>query len=375
MKGLRVLGFATLLASLTTLMPSTASARPCPMGCSRQAGACVQTARVNLLTCLAGCRATTPAAGGCADACTTTFRAAKSACRADRVTCSEMCPPPPPPSSCAGAFLDTCGAELAACARGVVVQAKACVQACKGVADQVGCLGGCAAAAEAGAAGCAASFDACVGRCRPTTTTTTTLPGQPCTSDAQCNDGNPCTADHCDNGVCEHACLCLDASGAPNCCPGPAELCVRPCGMDASGVCGGVCAGPDEVCSSSGGTCACMPIAPPCGVDAGGMCGGACPTGATCEPLPIATPTLPCGCVSGLGGPCGGNIFPEPPVCGPGLVCQQSNPDVTGACVQGSCIPFFADGCTQTSDCCSPCTVLHRAPCAVCLQGRCDGTP
>jgi hypothetical protein len=40
-----------------------------------------------------------------------------------------------------------------------------------------------------------------------------------------------------------------------------------------------------------------------------------------------------------------------------------------------SCIPFFADGCTQTSDCCSPCTVLHHAPCAVCLQGRCDGTP
>ena len=142
MKGLLVLGFATLLSSLTTLMPSAASARACPMGCGRQARACVQTARVNLLTCLAGCRATTPAAGGCADACTTTFRAAKSACRADRVTCREMCPPPPPPSSCAGAFLDTCGAELAACARGVVVQAKACVQACKGVADQVGCLGG-----------------------------------------------------------------------------------------------------------------------------------------------------------------------------------------------------------------------------------------
>jgi hypothetical protein len=64
-----------------------------------------------------------------------------------------------------------------------------------------------------------------------------------------------------------------------------------------------------------------------------------------------------------------------PPVCGPGLVCQQSNPDVTGVCVQATCIPFFMNGCTQTGDCCEPCTVLRRAPCAVCLQGQCVGTP
>jgi hypothetical protein len=299
MKELSALGFATLLSSLT-LMPSVASARGCPTGCDRQARACVQTARVNLLTCLAGCRSTTSAAGECSDSCTTTFRAAKSSCRTDRASCREMCPPPPPPSSCTGAFLDTCGAELAACARGVVVQAKACVRACKGVPDPVACLGGCGAAAEMGAAGCAASFDACVGRCRPSTTTTTTLPGQPCTSDTECNDSDPCTADHCDNGVCDHACVCLDATGAPNCCPGPSNLCVRPCAADTNGVCGGICPDANETCTASGGSCACMPI---------------------------------------------------------------------------SCIPFFADGCTQTSDCCSPCTVLHHAPCAVCLQGRCDGTP
>jgi hypothetical protein len=337
MKGLLALGVATLLSALT-LMPSAVSARGCPTGCGRQAAACVQTARVNLFMCRAGCRPAS-AAGACEDSCTATFRAAKSTCRADRASCNEMCPPPPPPSSCTGAFLDTCGTELAACARGVVTQAKACVRTCKGVADPVGCFGGCAAAAEEGAAACATSFDACIGRCRPTTTTTTTLPGQPCTNDTQCDDGVPCTVDHCDQGTCEHACVCLDATGAPNCCPGPANLCVRPCGADASGV-----------------------------------CGGTCPVGATCESLGTAAPQS-CRCVSGLGGPCGGNIFPLPPVCAPGLVCQQSNPDVTGVCVQGSCIPFFADGCTETSDCCSPCTVLHRAPCAVCLQGRCDGTP
>jgi hypothetical protein len=125
---------------------------------------------------------------------------------------------------------------------------------------------------------------------------------------------------------------------------------------------------------ASGATCACMPVPLPCSADAGGTCGGTCPTGTTCESLPTAA-TLSCRYVSGLGGPCGGNIFPLPPLCGPGLICQQSNPDVTGVCVQATCIPFFADGCTQTSDCCEPCTVLHRAPCAVCLQGQCVGTP
>jgi hypothetical protein len=372
MKALLALGF--VVTGLTTLLPPAAYGGACSMGCGRQAKACVQTARVSLRACLAGCRETTPAANGCANACTTTFRAAKGACGADLASCVGMCPPPPPPSSCLGAFLDTCGQELAACAQGVIAQAKQCVQGCKGVADRFGCLGGCATAAETGAAQCAASFDACVGRCRPPTTTTTTLPGQPCTSDAQCNDGNPCTADHCVSGVCEHACVCLDATGAPSCCPGPAALCVKPCGTDASGVCGGVCPDANEVCAPSGATCACMSITSPCGVAAGGTCGGTCPTGATCESLPTAA-TSACRCVSGLGGPCGGNIFPLPPVCGPGLVCQQSNPDVTGVCVEATCIPFFMNGCTQTADCCEPCTVLQRAPCAVCRQGQCVGTP
>jgi len=159
-----------------------------------------------------------------------------------------------------------------------------------------------------------------------------------CRSDADCNDGNPCTVDRCVNGVCEHGCVCADDAGNPTCCPGPADLCARPCGAGSSGVCGGVC-----------------------------------PSGATCQTSPAAAAS--CECVSGPGGPCGGNIYPVPPVCAPGLVCKQSNPDVTGVCEAPGCIPFFQSGCAQTSDCCQPCVPGRTPPCAVCLGGECMGAP
>jgi hypothetical protein len=174
-------------------------------------------------------------------------------------------------------------------------------------------------------------------QCMPTSAPTQT-PVPTCATDADCDDHEACTVDHCVNATCEHACICVTAAGAPACCPGPAALCVRPCGGDASGACGGIC-----------------------------------PTGATCESLPTA-PTF-CACVSDVGGPCSGNIFAPPPVCAPGLVCQQSLPDITGVCVKPNCIPFFTAGCSQTSDCCHPCLAGTRAPCAVCLRGTCVGTP
>ncbi len=159
-----------------------------------------------------------------------------------------------------------------------------------------------------------------------------------CTTNADCDDGNGCTADRCVNGTCDHACICLTPAGASTCCAGPGTLCVEPCGVDQAGT-----------------------------------CGGTCPSGATCETLPTGAVT--CGCVSGVGGPCGGFIFPPPPVCAPGLVCQQVNPDVMGVCVVPTCIPFGAPGCTQTADCCQPCGNGTIAPCAVCLQGSCIGAP
>lgn len=173
-------------------------------------------------------------------------------------------------------------------------------------------------------------------QCMPSAVPTQTPPPT-CAADADCNDDDACTIDHCVNGMCEHACVCLTATGAPGCCPGPAALCAR------------------------------------CGADASGACGGTCPAGATCESLSSAQ--APCGCVSDVGGPCGGNILAPPPVCAPGLVCQQSLPDITGVCVKPTCIPFFTAGCSQTADCCQPCGPDTRAPCAICSQGTCVGTP
>src|SRR5262249_57264894 len=44
----------------------------------------------------------------------------------------------------------------------------------------------------------------CVFECPPPgPTTTTTLPGQGCQSDADCHDDNLCTADRCIGGVCQ----------------------------------------------------------------------------------------------------------------------------------------------------------------------------
>jgi hypothetical protein len=132
--------------------------------------------------------------------------------------------------------------------------------------------------------------------------------------------------------------VCLTPAGGPACCAGPGTACVAPCGMDQAGT-----------------------------------CGGTCPSGATCEALETASG--PCRCVSGLGGPCGGFILPPPPVCAPGLVCQQSNPDIGGVCVAATCLPYGASGCAQTSDCCHPCGNGTIAPCAVCLGGSCVGAP
>ena len=176
----------------------------------------------------------------------------------------------------------------------------------------------------------------------PSTSTTTTLPEKTCQTDADCHDGNGCTHDACLNGMCVHVCICVSPEGALTCCPAPGALCVRPCGSDSLGA-----------------------------------CGGSCPPGASCESLPGATT---CRCFSGMGGPCGGNLFAPPPVCAAGLVCQQGNPDATGVCVTTTtttmpCIPFFQFGCSMTSDCCQPCGPGIIPPCAVCLQGQCMGAP
>ena len=162
-------------------------------------------------------------------------------------------------------------------------------------------------------------------------------PTPACATDSDCNDNNVCTSDHCVNGVCEIVCICLNAAGE-SCCSGPASLCVAACGADAAG-----------------------------------SCGGSCPVGANCQASPSSNAT--CSCVSGPGGPCGGNIYAQPPVCAPGLVCRQALPDVVGFCEKPNCVPLFASGCSDTSDCCQPCENGTHAPCGVCLNGTCEGAP
>ena len=282
MKSLREVGRLLAVAVALLAPAGTTRAQQCPAGCDLQKRACLQTGRVAKLACKRECRASAGGAslGSCLRGCADQLRTAKSACASDHAGCMEVCPPAPPPGSCTGAVLDGCGQALAACARAVVTQAMTCVEGCATAPDRLVCLQDCAATAQQGLATCAADFGTCIGTCA--------CPGG-------CDDGDPCTHDACVNGTCVHACICLALDGTPACCPGPAALCVRPCGGDASGVCGGLC-----------------------------------PPDATCETVPDGTT---CGCVSGVGGPCGGNIFAPPPVCAAGLVCQQTNPDATGVCV------------------------------------------
>ncbi len=205
MKSLRVVGLL-VAASLFALVGSV-QAQSCPAGCDMQKKACIRTARVATLACRLDCRATAAPTnlGTCMRGCTDEFRAAKSTCGADHTDCLGSCTPTPP-GSCTGAFLDSCGQGLAACARDVVAQAKTCVQGCGTALDRLGCLQGCANAAQHDAATCAANFAACVGTCA--------CPGG-------CDDGNPCTFDTCVNGACQHECLCVGPTGDVMCCPGP----------------------------------------------------------------------------------------------------------------------------------------------------------
>ncbi len=162
-----------------------------------------------------------------------------------------------------------------------------------------------------------------------------------CSADADCDDGNGCTTDRCDSGVCVHECLCVDPAGVASCCPGPSAVCAGPCGSDANGSCGGIC-----------------------------------PPGASCTSRPNGDT---CGCVSPLGGPCGGNVFTPPPVCAPGLVCKQRNPDVTGVCVAppcgsdatcgGSCTISCADGTSVAGTC----VTSEDGPCA--CTAECNPLP
>jgi hypothetical protein len=177
--------------------------------------------------------------------------------------------------------------------------------------------------------------------------------------------------------MCEHACVCLDPTGAASCCSGPAALCVQPCGLDASGVCGGQCPTATDVCTPSATGCICMPAPPACG-ETYPTCGGSCPAGTLC-----ATDTSTCHCVP-EGPPSCGDSFPAcGGTCPVGMTCTS----LTGApecqCVPGPCQPgsgtfFYTCGdpvCSghRTQPGVLPCAASQQAGAAcTCLGQECD---
>jgi len=191
----------SLGAVLAVVAP--AAAQNCRAGCGLQKKACHQTARVAALACKQGCRTTVAAAslGACKRACMGQFSSATDACKSAHDDRLGSCLPLPPPGSCTGAFLDSCGRDLAACAQGVVARTRTCVRGCRTAIDRPGCLRGFAAGSQHDGATCAPDFAACVGACA-------------CPDG--CDDGNPCTFDACVKGACVHECLCV-----VTCCLGP----------------------------------------------------------------------------------------------------------------------------------------------------------
>lgn len=168
LNGLRVIALGLLV--IPGILPTSraAATQACPAGCGLQKKACLQTDRLDKLVCKQDCRANAQptALGICMRACVTTSRSTKTSCQSDHVTCLGSCKPQsprpgPPPNSCLG----TCGQDLAACAQGVVTQARTCVVGCRSASDHLACLQGCAAAAKEGAATCASDFQACQTSC------------------------------------------------------------------------------------------------------------------------------------------------------------------------------------------------------------------
>jgi len=286
MKPLPLIGVLVVVAACLLAPAGAQGTQPCPAGCGLQKKARLQTARVASRACRQGCRASS---GGvdqrtCMRGCTDQFHTAKTTCASDHADCLGSCPPTPPPGSCTGAFLDQCGQTLAACARGVVTQAKTCVRACGAEADRFACLQGCAATAQQGAATCAANFEACVAAC---------------SCPAGCDDGNPCTDDTCLDGTCVHQCLCVGPTGEAICCPGPG---VCPVSTTTTVV-------PTTTTTTTRPDVTCSPVGAACGSCGSGLC---------FSPVVGATSGVCVDAVNSSGTPCG----IDPPIpCPPGEDC------------------------------------------------------
>src|SRR5439155_1376251 len=190
-----------LRAGCATMMVSRAASLPCPLG----------------------------AAGG-----QTTGRSCSAAhpCPLPSESCVPVCPPPPPAGTCFDALDEQCTGQ--SCSPGTPCPPnEICLAECPPPTGMCfdtitrQCTGEVCSPAQP----CSLPNEFCTPRCPPPpppSTTSTTLPGETCQTDAECDDGNPCTLDRCVKGTCEHDCLCVSPEGAFTCCPGPAALCPPP---------------------------------------------------------------------------------------------------------------------------------------------------
>ena len=172
------------------------------------------------------------------------------------------------------------------------------------------------------------------------------LAGDPCTTNAQCNDGNPCTIDKCVQRKCVYtnkvdgtscsdgnACTRTDACQAGRCVGGPAVVCAPPnqCQI-ASG------------CNPSSGRCVYQAKA-----------GSACDDGNSC--------TQNDRCTSAAAGVCKGAVRPNR------SACDDGNPNTVGdVCASGACvgIDHCADVICALSDQCHVATCDHTT--GICLN-------
>ncbi len=234
------------------------------------------------------------ATGGCFDTiagqCTGQACSPAAGCPLPNEFCSPACGSPPPAGTCFDTVArkcttESCGADHAC------LPNQFCVTTCPPPPPSGRCFvtvdGQCSQESCGPGAPCRNPNEFCDPKCGAPT----------CTTDADCNDGNACTADHCDNGTCQHACVCLAPTGASSCCPGPAALCVVPCGVSADGTCGGTCS-TDEVCTATDDGCTCESRTPACG-DTFPTCDGSCPVGSTCTSVTgaLACQCVPTGCI------------------------------------------------------------------------------
>src|SRR5437870_1838689 len=147
---------------VTLAFAGTAAADNCRSGCRSERGVCVAAASATRLACKLACKEQT---GGrsradCSRQCLLALREAVDACLIDaRVLCRQTCDGSTP-------CIEACGGQLDRCGKSTKRPGRRCRRRCGRRPDHLVCLGDCATALRAGAAGCVAGLNACAAVCK-----------------------------------------------------------------------------------------------------------------------------------------------------------------------------------------------------------------